>query len=104
MDAEKHCSNIELPFSFERLQMKGNYVSSMILSNRAKLKSPRRKKLAGLSTDRRAPNLTLAQMRVDFEYLIGQQRLQSMPQAAAKSRAFMLSIAKTMQRLLAVFQ
>jgi len=52
------------------------------------LKKPlREKKLAGPSTDRRASNHSLYARSTFFEYLIGQQRRQSMPQPVAKSRA-----------------
>ena len=47
----------------------------------------REKKLAGPSTDRHASNPFAFNARSTFEYLIGQQRRQSMPQPVAKSRA-----------------
>src|SRR5688572_2785924 len=66
----------------------GESSSSTIRALKLDLNKPlREKKLAGPSTDRHASNPFAFYARSTFEYLIGQQRRQSMPQPVAKSRA-----------------
>jgi hypothetical protein len=67
--------------------MKGKTSSPMILSYRSIEKPLCEKKLAGLLNRLPRTQPSLSQCGSTLEYLIGQQRQQSMPHCAAKSSA-----------------
>jgi len=77
------------PFgSPESFKNEGDWRSSMILSTRVKLKSPCEKKTRWPAQQTAAHATFVSLQRGStLEYLIGQQRLQSMPHPAPKSRA-----------------